>query len=222
VSRQRRCKTSIITAARLVEEKRAREAVRLYPVMLTLTFADVATWSPRCITAFMWCVRAYLARLGHELVGVWKLELGERGGRIHYHALLWLPAGVTLPKPDKRGWWSHGMTRIERARNSVGYIAKYAGKSGDLDNVPKGARLFAVVGLDRADRAERSWWQCPRRVREAFPLEDARLYGAPARARGGGWISRATGELLVSRWRYAGCLNVAGLTLIKLVEVADG
>jgi len=34
-----------------------------------------------------------------------------------------------LPKPDKQGWWPHGMPKIESCRKqSVGYLIKYATK----------------------------------------------------------------------------------------------
>jgi hypothetical protein len=45
--------------------------------------------------------------------------------------LIWLPRGYSLPKPDNRGWWKKGLTRIEWIKkNGAAYIAKYCAKSG--------------------------------------------------------------------------------------------
>ena len=80
--------------------------------MLTLTYREVGAWHPRHISELLQRVRVWLRRRGERLRYVWVGELQQRGA-LHYHVLCWLPRGLTLPKPDKQGWWTHGSTRIE-------------------------------------------------------------------------------------------------------------
>jgi hypothetical protein len=123
----------------------------------------------------------------------WVAELTQ-AGRVHYHMIVWLPQGLTLPKPDKQGWWPHGHTKIEWARKPVGYLAKYASK-GDAQNLfPKGLRLHGRGGLDTPGRQMVTWWLLPRYVREEFDRPGQRI----TRARGGGWVDLDTGQWLES------------------------
>jgi hypothetical protein len=110
--------------------------------------------------------------------------------------LVWLPRGLTLPKPDKRGWWPHGLTRIESARHPIGYIAKYASKGTKGHALPRGSRVFAVLGLDAQGRRVKRWWCAPGWVRSLWPDAAADVSPAP----GGGWVARATGEWHPSPW----------------------
>jgi hypothetical protein len=86
------------------------------------------------------------------------------------------------------------MTQTALAKNPVGYLAKYASKGGDAGYFPKGCRLHGCGGLTLKSRWQRTWWMCPRYVREWWPEPSDR----PARAVGGGWISKLTGD-----WRAA-------------------
>ncbi len=186
---------SVITSARLMQEDVQRGGFRWKTAMLTLTYRPEAQWDPRHVTQCIKAIREYLRRRGHPFRYVWVLE-NTKAGRPHYHLLIWLPRGLTLPKPDKRGWWPHGWTRIEWARSPVGYLAKYASKGDSGHGFPKGARLCGSGGLSLRARLERAWWMAPQWVKEHFSIEDR-----PARAPGGGWMSRATGEHLPSPWR---------------------
>jgi hypothetical protein len=167
--------------------------------MLTLTYAQDDQWQPRHLSDLVHHIRRWMARRGHTLRQEWVAELTARG-RLHYHLCLWLPQGLTLPKPDKQGWWTHGTTRIEWARRPIAYMAKYASKatSGYLDEnylphqFPKGARIHGRCGLDAAQRRAVAWWCLPRYVRQAFP----EVGTVVVRARGGGWISPTSGEWL--------------------------
>jgi hypothetical protein len=143
------------------------------------------------------CIREYLRRRDLPFRYVWVMELTQ-AGIPHYHAVIFLPFGRSLPKPDKQGWWPHGMTRIEWARNAVGYLAKYASK-GQGGDFPKGARLYSSGGLDNAQRSIRSWWMLPGWIRELWGSEHR-----PRKAKGGGFLSRLTGEHLPSPWRMVG------------------
>jgi hypothetical protein len=110
----------------------------------------------------------------------------------HYHLLIWLPRGISLPKPDKRGWWPHGLTRIEWARNAVGYLVKYASKAEKASAFPKGARLFGVRGL--AEDADRH-----RHYMRAFWLKERVSLGDRVQRLKDGWyLNVTTGELLRS------------------------
>lgn len=194
-ARLKRMQRSVRTAAELHRDEIQDGGFRGWVAMVTLTYAPEIAWEPRHVSAFVKAVRQYLARRGHACRFVWVLELTKRG-RPHYHALFWLPYGLTLPKPDRRGWWPHGSTRIELARSPVGYLCKYASKGCAEGDLPKGARLCGLGGLSVAGRRLRSWRLCPAWVREVFAVEDR-----PIRAPGGGWLSRLSGAFEPARWR---------------------
>ena len=195
--RLRRLRRAVVTASRLHQEALTRTSSRFRVAMLTLTYADIDGWKPHHIKELLRHIRQYLKRRGHAFRYAWVAELQERGA-VHYHLLAWLPRGMTLPKPDKRGWWPHGSTRIEWAKKAVSYIAKYASKTnskgGDL---PKGIRLYGIGGLERPDRHERAWWMLPQYIREYSP--DPRENGPAKRAKGGGWHT-PYGEWIPSRY----------------------
>jgi hypothetical protein len=199
--RIKRMQKTVRESSRLLQDETASLGRRFWAVFLTFTYAPGAAWEPGHMTAFFQAVRAYLKRQGLTCRYVWVMEL-HKSGRPHYHAVLWLPYGMRLPKPDLRGWWSYGATKIELARSPVGYLAKYASKGipeTDADDgrpaIPKGARLCGNGGLSMAARMVRSWRLCPAWVRELFTLEDR-----PVRAPGGGWLSRQDGRWEPSRW----------------------
>lgn len=189
--RLKRLKKNVITSARLHSREVSRGTKSL---MVTLTYADECEWSPKQIARYLDCIKQWLKRKGHPCRYVWVYELTKRG-RPHYHVLFWLPKGLTMPKADKRGWWPWGLTRTEWARNAVGYLAKYASKGKDSDQViPKGVRLYGVGGLTLHSRRERAWWNLPVGVRRwGFPLSRWR------RCPGGGWVS-GSGEWRPSLW----------------------
>lgn len=188
--RLRRLKKNVITSARL-HTREVPQKTR--GCMVTLTYREGVEWDGAQISRYIRHVREWMKRKGHSFRYVWVFELTKRG-RPHYHVLVWMPKGLTMPKADKRGWWPHGMTRTEWARNAVGYLAKYASKGTD-DVLPKGVRLYGVGGLDAPSRLVRAWWNLPVGVRR---------WGTPAdrwrRAVGGGWVCRASGEWRESLW----------------------
>lgn len=161
--------------------------------MLTATYRDGNDWQGGHIAALLDHVRKWLGRRGHRMSYVWVAELQKRGA-IHYHALIWLPKGLSLPKPDKQGWWPHGSTRIEWARNSVGYLAKYASKAGG-GKFPTGSRIHGNGGLRGDQLREQRYWRRPAWLRERTAIEDHVI-----RCRGG-WHDTETGEFYRSPWR---------------------
>jgi hypothetical protein len=187
LSRMRR---AVLNSGDVLEAGYAKGGFRRRAVLLTLTYRDVGGWSGRHVSDLLWHCRKWAHRRRIKLGYVWTAELQKRGA-VHYHVVLWLPRGLTLPKPDKQGWWRHGSTRIEWARKPVGYLCKYASKGDESQTLPRGLRLHGRGGLDPAQRLTVSWWLLPRYVREAFGIDDR-----ATRAPGGGWVSRLTGEWL--------------------------
>lgn len=188
---------AVINAADEIQKEVSQGGNRPRTAMLTLTYRWTFGWRPRHINEMLAHCRKWLARRGWPLRYVWVAELQARGA-VHYHIVIWLPRGLTLPKPDKQGWWPHGSTRIEWARKPVGYLTKYATKGFDTE-FPKGLRLHGRGGLDQEQRDRVSWWLLPRYVREYFTEVGARVARA-GRFGGiyGGWMERTTGEWIPS------------------------
>ncbi|WP_342315420.1 replication initiation protein [Lysobacter sp. FW306-1B-D06B] len=186
-------KQNVITSARLHVEEAQRGGFRGKWAMLTLTYRDDERWVAKQVTELLKCLRQYATRAGFAARYTWVLELTQRG-RPHYHVLVWLPKGRTLPKPDKQGWWKYGMTRIEWARKAVGYLAKYASKGDDYDlrTLPRGARLSGFGGLSDGARIELRWWKLPGWLRQQWDqiCDVGRIKG--------GYVNRETGEFLAS------------------------
>lgn len=177
--------------------------------MLTLTYEKADDWQPLQIRNFM---KALQRDLGENLLGyAWVLEMQKRGAP-HYHVLLYVQRGTRIARPDD-GLWKYGSSRIETAQ-SLFYICKYTGKMYQKEELPYGARMFAVK-INEA-------------VASAIDILAFRMSGSPAwlrehleavvmakgerlrwsRCPGGGWIIRNTGELLQSPWRVRAIVEV--------------
>lgn len=133
-------KTRIFDWAMKVEKWRETNPSRL--VMLTLTYRDVEGYKPGHIGNYLRNLKIRLA--GNLLAFAWVAELQKRGA-VHYHVVLLVKPGTDIPKPDKRGYWVHGMSKIETAKTPY-YLATYTGKAyqKDLANYPKSCRLYAT------------------------------------------------------------------------------
>lgn len=119
---------------------------RYETLLVTLTYRPGAHWDSKHISAYIAGVNKHLSDVGVRGRYQWVIELTKKGIP-HYHVLWWLPFGERLPMPDKSGMWPHGLSRVERARNAVGYLVKYATKGEtDVYSLPKGCRLFGVGG----------------------------------------------------------------------------
>lgn len=150
--RPQRLKLVIREAAKQYEQECAFEDRRLgrlayRRLFVTLTYKENTRGNKRDISECIKRMRHWAARCGARIRYVWVAEVQKRGA-LHYHLLLWLPKHLHLPKLDKRGWWSHGMTNIQTARNPVGYLVKYASKcrAEDLKRFRKGTRLYGNGG----------------------------------------------------------------------------
>lgn len=201
--RAARLRKSIITGARLHDSEARQGSARGAWYMLTATYAEGSDCSPRDISGLVKRIRSHFDRFNRRtgrgrsrLRYLWVGELTKRL-RPHYHLLIWIPRGYYLGKPDLRGWWPHGMTRIERARNAVGYLAKYASKfcGAMAAAFPRGFRTHGVGGLNEESRRELRWWKAPLDAREALG-EDADI-----RKVFGGYADRRTGAFWPSPWR---------------------
>jgi hypothetical protein len=193
----RRLRKAVLTAARMHEFELRGLGYR--PAMLTLTYHEVDDWHPKHISDLLRRARMWLARRGVRLRYVWVAELQQRGA-LHYHALFWLPRDQTIPMPDKQGWWPHGSTRIEWARKSAGYLAKYASKLDSKVGVgfPPGARLYGRGGFEELGRSVSQWFNLPHWAREVCDLA-----GRAVRVKGVGLVERDSGVCLPSPWRLS-------------------
>lgn len=177
-------------------------------VMVTLTYRDIAGWAANDIREYMQSVRRVLGK--RLLAYSWVMEVQSRGAP-HYHVMLYVRRGTHIPSPDSSGMWGHGSSRIETARTPY-YIVKYVGKEYQKELLPKGARMFAVwidkkllsedAKLNFALSAVPSWLRevivsCVQAGADIRP-------GGWSRAPGGGWLIRATGEIVASPWLLVG------------------
>ena len=201
--RAHRLKKSVITGARLHDQEATKGSTRGAWYMLTTTYASASRASPRDISELLKRVRGYFNRAtragrynGTRFRYLWVLEL-TKALKPHYHVLLWVPRGVFIPHVDRKGWWPHGLTKFEKARNAVGYLAKYASKfcAAAAGALPKGFRTHAVGGLGDESKRELRWWKSPAEAREAL--------GAAADIRKvlGGYADKLTGVFWPSPWR---------------------
>lgn len=114
---------------------------------ITLTYRKLLDWEPGHVSRFIRLMRQWFRRKGETCRFVWVAELQKRGA-LHYHVLVFVPRSLLLPKPDVCGWWPHGMSKIETARNPVGYMVKYASKitADGVKRMPKGVRIHGNGG----------------------------------------------------------------------------
>jgi hypothetical protein len=177
--------------------------------MVTLTYRPGVDYDPGQISASLHALKAWADREGYWVRWVWRLEFGSQTGRLHYHVLVWLPEGAYMPRWDERGWWSHGMTKMEEARSPVGYMAKYASKPavwvGERRFNTKGARWWggrysvAVRVLVRLRTAPR-WVQ-----------DKAEVIGGVVRRLAFGWWRIGAWEFR-SPWE---CVGFAGVVKLR-------
>ena len=218
-ARLARMKSGVMTATRLItSELETIKGIRYRPWMITPTYRPGVEYSPRHISSLLDSFRKWAARHDFTLRYVWVAEIQEkrfnRGGSllgecVHYHLLVWVPARLTPPKPDKQGWWQHGMTQRILVNKPISYMLKYASKGGAI-SFPPGLRLHGCGGLSDSARSERTWWLLPKWVRSLWSIADC-----PRRVAGGGFVLRSTGEWWPSIWRVV--VN-AGNVMIELKE----
>lgn len=208
-----------MTQARLADEQVRQGGHRGRWLMVTTTYRPGTEWTPRHITAFLKNAREWFRRQGQPMQYQWVLEL-TKAGVPHYHVIVWIPRHLHLPRADRRGWWPHGMTKTETARNPVGYLAKYASKgcadcfnpiTGQQNKVPRGARICGAGGLLAPGTAELRWWMTPLWFRERKPdICDVRRVQ-------GGYVVRSTGEFVASPWAFVGWTAGMGALIFEWI-----
>jgi hypothetical protein len=135
-----------------------------------LTYVGVDDWRPDHQSKATERFKRHCKRQNIPCRYLWVAELQKRGA-VHYHLLVWLPQGVSMPHWDRSTtsrsgrtiapFWPHGMTNTEKARAGVGYLMKYVAKLDGDSQFPKGLRLYGVGGLDQQSRAIRAWHNLP-------------------------------------------------------------
>lgn len=124
--------------------------------MVTLTYRDLDGFQPRHVSLLLKHVRQWLKRRGHPFHYLWVAELQKRGA-LHYHIIVWLPRGMTIPAPDKQGWWPHRMTQVKWAHHAVGFLCKYVSEFDGVQAFLRGLRLHGSGGHGEIARPIRRW-----------------------------------------------------------------
>jgi hypothetical protein len=127
-----------------------------------------------------------------------------------------------LAARQRKAFWPHGMTRIEKARVGPAYITKYASK-GDIlgDNgeprpMPRGARIFGVGGPPEA-RRHAYWRALPAYVRAETTPDDV----IRRADKGGGFVVLTTGVWIPSQWTMEWQAIAGGRWLLRLKRKED-
>lgn len=174
----------------------ATPGFRVRPLFVTLTYRPGVEWQANHLKDSLGLLRVWLRRRGHALRYVAVAELQKRGA-VHYHLVIWWPARLRMPAPDRSGIWPHGLSNVQRARHPVAYLAKYASKGTQGGTFPRGLRLHSCGGLPEAQRVKRSFLLLPGWVREAAGGVVQRVRRGPL---GVGGRVMESGELVRSPW----------------------
>jgi len=200
--RAKRLRFTICRLATLLQEETREKRLRRKVAMLTLTYRPDVVWEPGHIAMLIENITRFARyHFGGPIPYEWVAET-TKAGKLHYHVALWIPRGKTLPMPDKRGWWPHGMTRIEWAKFAPGYLAKYVVKgisACHLKTLPKGVRLFGYGGVSKDMKAQLRFEKLPEWIKTEAKASLAHDVHRSS-LRGASHVARASGELLVSPW----------------------
>lgn len=207
-ARLSRMSRKVRVTARTAQEHYQQSGFRYRVAFHTLTYRDGVEWEPRHITQYTKAFDSWARRRRIAYVLIWVLEL-TRAGRPHYHAVIFLPRGITPPKPDKQGWWRHGMSNVKWVRRPVAYISKYLSKGTDEHDLPFGARITGDRGVKGVVRVKRSYWIAPKWLREMTEEGDHLL------RRGEWWVNQTMGICYRSPWTLDGF--EVGLVRIKWI-----
>jgi len=165
-----------------------------YAVFGTVTYRPGAEWSAKQISTLMQHYRSRIQRIrpGTKVPYIWVLEPQENG-RPHYHFIIWVPNGIRCPKPDAQGWWPHGMSNVQLARNPARYLGKYIGKNlTPLRYLPRHRSYAVQVKNPWLSRLRLpAWMQYVSRVGERWRMV----------AKMGGYCNADTGVYWPSPWR---------------------
>jgi hypothetical protein len=191
--RMRRVRSGVLRCAEAVQGDLQSNGVRYRTALITTTYRPGVEWEPKHLTRALYAMKAWVRRRGGWVRYVARLEF-TAAGVPHYHVMVWLPPGLTMPLWDKRGWWAHGMTNAKWARRPVGYLAKYAAKAADWPPGTRntvGARWFCAGGLTGALRLAVRWACAPGWVKALGFDTDTRLCREGSRWRVGPWLYKS-------------------------------
>jgi len=140
---------------------------------VTATYEDSQGWASKHISQLVKSYREWGRARGLKFPYVWVCEIQRKrfyqtGDAVpHYHMLIWLPKGLTPPKPDKQGWWNHGYTNVKFVRQPVHYMTKYLSKEPvDADS---SWRLWGCGGITMAMKRQIAWYTAPSWLRKLVP-----------------------------------------------------
>ena len=194
--RMARVRRGLLSASAVIEAELQQSGVHYRAALVTTTYRPDVAWAPRHLSRALKCLKAWARRRRIWIKYVWRLEFTRRGIP-HYHVVVWLPRGHTMPLWDRQGWWSHGMSNATWARRPIGYLAKYASKAADWPpgtDGTRGARWFGVGGLSVSGRLRALWRSSPQWVQERWPEGD------PLKRLSGSWWRLGTFVELRSPW----------------------
>lgn len=212
--RIRRMRRVAIASAKVAQDTLSARGHRYSTVLVTLTYAPGQRWSPDHISHYIRMQSQAAKRRGLKLRYQWVIELTANGAP-HYHVLWWGPEGFRVRKPDAAGYWSYGMSRVERARAPVGYLIKYATKGGtEYFDLPKRARLFGVGGGEEHEklathRAGLPMWLIESISPEARAKKVSRV----------GWVDTITGEIHLTRFQVSWYRDEWGIAHVVITRV---
>ncbi len=221
-----------------LEVVQAAKGFRMMPWLITLTYKDVDGYQPGHIQPMLDYLYKWLKRQRvKHWCSLWVAELQQRGA-VHYHIAIWLPYGVTPPKPDKQGWWKHGSTNVRdqsrrKHRNIISYLAKYISKGTGARAFPKNCRTYGFRNLSpQANFYRRKYTKLPAWLIRILP-DDATA--DRCREWPDYWYSEDTGKSYRSPyeldWKYSKLTEYApspydtlpfDIDFIEDMEVFDG
>lgn len=175
-------------------------------LLITLTYRPGVDWAPGQIRAFMLGLRKYLKK--RLLAYAWVAELTKKG-RVHYHIQLEFKGN--LPDLVLKSLWQYGFYKVTACKHEF-YLVAHSKRAGGKkayqkrDEYPLGIRMFAVwvspALLSALDRLIFRSSSLPLWMVEIV-LDDLDLWlGGWARAPGGGWVCRSTGEIKSSGFSF--------------------
>jgi len=172
-------------------------------LFLGLTYRDGEGPKPGDVSAFVAKISERGRRRGTKIPLVWKQERGQNSTkRQHYHAIILLPPGVAIKPETLQGWWPHGAIDIgvdKTEKECVKSIANYVTKADEsISDLSRGLKLLGLSGFEASEREDVRWATLPYWVQLWFDRKDQ-----PVKAKGGGYMSKRTGEVMPSPWTMA-------------------
>lgn len=101
----------------MLMEQRADDGRELARAFLTFTYRPGVEWQPRHLTECLKRMRHWVERRGVRFRYLWVAEQ-HKSGRVHYHAIVWLPRGLTTPKGPVSEGLPTARSRRSRSRTA--------------------------------------------------------------------------------------------------------